>query len=418
MISIRRRRQVPDRSRLAPRDLGAEAMAGLVQRPARTFLTMLGTVLGVGAFVAILGLTSTTGGQISKQFTLLSATQVAVDDVGDPATRETSRTGYDFPPDADRRIEALNGVRHAGVWWHVSTEGRPTRVSAFPGAPAGGTLDLNIYAASPGALAAMNPTLSQGTAYNAFHEGRHESVALLSLAAARRLGIGRLDAQPAVFINGRPFTVVGIYSDLQRTPDLLLGIMIPTSTAIDDFGLPAVADPAHMLIETQLGAAQLIAGQAPLALRPDAPGVFKVTAPPEPHTLRDRVASDLNGLFLLLASITLVLGAVGIANTTLVSVMERTGEIGLRRALGARPRHITGQFLAESTALGALGGLIGTALAVGFVVLVAVARSWTPILAPYTVLPAPLLGAVVGLAAGAYPALRAARVEPVEALRR
>jgi putative ABC transport system permease protein len=417
-MRLRRPRPIPDRSRLTPRDLAAEALAGLVQRPARTFLTMLGTVLGVGAFVAILGLTSTTGGQISRQFSVLSATQVTVDDLGDPATRETARTGYDFPADADRRVQALNGVNHAGVWWHVPIGSGPAPVSAFPGAPADGTVDLNVYAVSPGALSAMDPTLSHGTTYNAFHESRHEPAALLSLAAARRLGIGRLDAQPAVFLDGRPFTVVGIYTDLQREPDLLLGIMIPTSTALAYYGRPAIADPAHMLIETRLGAAQLIAGQVPLALRPDAPRLFSVTAPPDPHALRDRVTGDLNGLFLLLASITLVLGAVGIANTTLVSVLERTGEIGLRRALGARPWHITGQFLAESTALGALGGLIGTALAVGFVVAMAVARSWTPILAPYAVLPAPLLGALVGLAAGAYPALRAARVEPVEALRR
>jgi putative ABC transport system permease protein len=379
---------------------------------------MLGTVLGVGAFVAILGLTSTAGGQISRQFTVLSATQVTVDDTGDPATRDTAQTGYDFPTDAGPRVEALNGVRHAGVWWHVRTGSGRSPVSAFPGASTDGTLDLNVFAVSPGAFAAMGPTVSQGNAYNDFHENRHEPVAMLSTAAARRLGVGRLDAQPAVFIDGRPFTVVGIYSDLQRETDLLLGIMIPTSTALADYGRPAVADPAHMIIETRLGAAQLVARQAPLALRPDTPRVFTVTAPPDPHTLRDRVTGDLNGLFLLLASITLALSAIGIANTTLVSVLERTGEIGLRRALGARPRHITAQFLAESAALGALGGLIGTGLAVGFVVVLSVARSWTPVLAPYTVLPAPLLGAVVGLAAGAYPALRAARVEPVDALRR
>jgi putative ABC transport system permease protein len=120
----------------------------------------------------------------------------------------------------------------------------------------------------------------------------------------------------------------------------------------------------------------------------------------------------------VLAAICLVVGAVGIANTTLVAVLERTGEIGLRRALGARPRHITAQFLTESTALGALGGLIGTSVGVAVVVATALARHWTAVLEPYAVLPAPLIGALVGFAAGLYPALRAARIEPLDALRR
>jgi putative ABC transport system permease protein len=130
------------------------------------------------------------------------------------------------------------------------------------------------------------------------------------------------------------------------------------------------------------------------------------------------VNSALAELFLALAGVSLVIGAVGIANTTLVAVLERAGEIGLRRALGARPRHIAAQFLAESTALGLLGGLIGTSLAVAVVIAVAVTKQWTAILDPVTVLPAPLLGAVTGLLAGLYPAIRASRVEPLEALRR
>nr|BFE72346.1 hypothetical protein GCM10020092_056470 [Actinoplanes digitatis] len=120
----------------------------------------------------------------------------------------------------------------------------------------------------------------------------------------------------------------------------------------------------------------------------------------------------------MLAAITLTVGAVGIANTTLVAVLERTAEIGLRRALGARPRHIALQFLTESTAIGTLGGLLGTSLGVAVVVLSALLHQWTAILQPWAVVAAPLVGALVGLVAGVYPALRAAWVEPVEALRR
>lgn len=130
------------------------------------------------------------------------------------------------------------------------------------------------------------------------------------------------------------------------------------------------------------------------------------------------MTNDLDDLFLLLAGVCLVIGAVGIANTTLVSVMERTGEIGLRRTLGARGRHISVQFLCESSVLGTLGGLVGSALGVLGVVVVALLRDWTPVIHPLTVTSAPGVGLVTGLLAGFYPAWRASRVQPVEALRR
>jgi putative ABC transport system permease protein len=146
--------------------------------------------------------------------------------------------------------------------------------------------------------------------------------------------------------------------------------------------------------------------------------MLRATPPPDPHNLLDSVNTDLSALFLALAAICLVIGTIGITNTALVAVLERVGEIGLRRALGARRRHIALQFITESTSLGALGGLIGTALGVAVVITVALVRHWTAILDPLTVLPGPLIGALVGMLAGVYPAVRAATIEPLEALRR
>ena len=172
-----------------------------------------------------------------------------------------------------------------------------------------------------------------------------------------------------------------------------------------------------MVVATRIGAAQAVARQLAAAELPADPGRLVVTSPPNPQNLQSEVSGDLAGLFLILALVSLFIGAVGIANTTLVAVLERTEEIGLRRAVGARPRHIAVQFLAESTALGTLGGLIGTCIGVGTVVIFAAAKDWTAVLNPAYTLPAPLIGSVVGLLAGAYPALRAARTSPLAALR-
>ncbi|MCF2529551.1 ABC transporter permease [Yinghuangia soli] len=397
------------------RDLAAEALAGVLQRPARSVLTMLGTVLGIGAFVAVLGLTATAGGQIDKRFDELSATQVTVADVGTGVPDDPTLS---FPADADQRIGALNGVVAGGVFWPID-QARP-RFAATPDAdaPGAGYGDgIRLYAASPGALAAMEPTLRTGRTYDRFAESRRERVAVLGPGAARKLGITRLDGNPAVFVNGSPYTVVGIIADTRRMPELLSSVFIPAATAVQGFGEP-VGPRASMIVHTRIGAARLIARQAPVALRPDGPQLFSVTPPPDPRDLREDVGRALDSLFLLLASVSLVIGAVGIANTTLVAVLERTPEIGLRRTLGARPRHIALQFLAESTALGTLGGLIGTSCGVAVVLATAVGNDWTAILEPWVVVPAPLIGSAVGLVAGLYPALRAARIEPADALRR
>ncbi|MFD3945588.1 ABC transporter permease [Streptomyces sp. NPDC058579] len=396
------------------RDVLAESLAGMIQRPGRSALTALGTVLGVGSFVAVLGLTATTSSQIDARFNALSATEVTVEDV---ARQQDEFAGAAFPADADARIERLNGVEHAGVFWPVRLAPDESVHSSALAGSGGGQGAVDVVAASPGVLAAAGARLAEGRIYDAYASERAEPVAVVGEAVADRLGITTLETHPAIFIGGRPFTVTGIVAGTDRKADLLLSVVVPRTTAERVWGQPEDGG-AQMLVSTELGAASQIADEAATALRPDHPEYFKVVPPPDPKALRGDVGDDLNRLFLLLASICLVIGAVGIANTTLVAVLERTGEIGLRRALGARGRHITVQFLAESGALGALGGLVGTSLGVLTVVGVAVIRDWTPVIHPMTAAGAPAIGLVTGVVAGLYPAWRAAGIEPAEALRR
>jgi putative ABC transport system permease protein len=411
-------------SRLTVRDAASEAIAGIVQRLGRTVLTMLGTILGVGAFVAVLGLTATGAGQISHQFTVLEDTTVSVDDNGpvNNVALPGTNPAIGFPADADAIAEHINGVMAAGVWWPVSLP----QNAEFTGSlalSAASSQTVNLLAASPGAVKAMGLSMVAGSPLSPYENDTDQHVAMIDSTTAGALGISaaRLASHPAVFVDGIAYTVIGVYSSAQRVVSDESAMLIPENTALADYGNPTPGiggqEEAQMVVATKIGAAQAVAEQIAAAELPTDPSRLVVTHPPNPQNLQGEVTGDLTTLFLVLALISLLIGTVGIANTTLVAVLERTEEIGLRRALGARPRHIAAQFLAESVTLGTLGGLIGTCLAVLVVVIFAAAKDWTAVLNPVYTLPAPLIGSVVGLLAGAYPALRAARTSPLAALR-
>lgn len=397
---------------MSARDLLSEAVAGIFSRPGRTVLTVLGTVLGIGALVATLGVAKTAGNQIVGRFDELAATSVVVTNEqgffggGGPRVR--------IPADAEERLMRLNGVTAAGSMGSVDVGGALVRSVPIPDPLAQTEFQMSIYAASPGLFDAVRATLRTGRWFDAGHSERGDRVAVLGPGAAQRLNIGRVDQQPVIFIGEGPFVVIGIIEGVLRQPSLLNGVVIPEGTARQLYDYESAST---VQIDVQIGAASLIAEQAPIALNPNEPGLLRVQKPPEPEDLRRQVESDVNALFLVLGGVALLVGAIGIANVTLVSVLERVGEIGLRRALGAARRHIAAQFLVESTAMGLVGGVIGASLGVLVVVGISAARTWTPVLDPWVPLAAPLVGGVTGLLAGVYPALRAARLEPVEALR-
>ena len=400
----------PLRRRMGARDLIAEAAAGLLARPARLALTVLGTVIGVGALVATLGLSKTAGNQIVGRFDAVSATDIVVS----PSVRGGGAGGVVLPWDAEERLRRLNGVVAAGTLADVDVRGALVRSVPINDPLGTGAVQLPIKAASPGLFRAVRAQLSAGRYFDAGHSRRADRVLVLGPNAALRLGIDRVDQQPAVFVGDRLYAVIGLLKDVRRQASLRGAAIMTEGTARREFGLKA---PELAQIETRLGAVRLISYQAPRALSPRDPRLLKVAAPPDPALLKQAVEEDLNALFLLLGGVSLLVGAIGIANVTLVSVLERVGEIGLRRSLGAGRRHIAAQFLLESTGMGLAGGLIGASVGTLVIVAVSASNTWTPVLDPWVPLGAPLLGAVIGLVSGTYPAMRAASLEPVEALR-
>ncbi|MFD8427105.1 ABC transporter permease [Streptomyces coelicoflavus] len=375
-------------------------------------LTTLGTVLGIGTLVVTVGVASTAAHQIVGRFDALTATSVTVVVPPPPPASETVPL-VDWE-DIDA-VDRLAGVESSAALAQ-SDELAAVQVRAndvvTPGGLSGQT--LAVVAASSSLPAAVRGEVTAGRFYDRGDIARSARVAVLGDQAARLLGVTRVEDAPAVFFNGHSFTVIGILGGIEREQRLSTSVILPPTTAKDRLGLGTVN---RVLINTSLGAAQQVARQSPVALAPGSAKALTVLAPPDLSRARKGVQGDVNGLFLVLGLVSLIVGALGIANVTLVTVMERVGEIGLRRALGASGRQIAAQFLLESTTIGLLGGVVGAALGVVVVVAVSAVKDWTPVLDGRLAVGAPAVGAVVGLLAGVYPSLRASRMEPVEALR-
>ena len=393
------------------RDLASEAIAGLASRPARTLLTVLGTVLGISALVATVGIAQTAGNRIVGSFSELEATSVVV---SNESSFYSGRKATAFPRDAEDRIGRLNGVVAVGVMGPVNVNGALASTVTLDDPTGTNEFQLDVIAASPGLFDAVKGEMRMGRWFDSGHDARKDNVVVLGPGAATKLNVYRVDQQPVVFIGEEAFVVMGVLRDVARQSDLLNAIIMPEATARDHYDY---VSGDIVQIDVQLGATELIGEQAAIALNPDDPSSYRVRVPPSPDSLRNKVEGDVNSLFLILGGVSLLVGAIGIANVTLVSVLERVGEIGLRRAVGARRRHIATQFLLESTAMGMVGGIIGATMGVLVVVILAASKEWTPVLSPLIPIGAPILGALTGLIAGVYPSMRAASLEPVDALR-
>jgi putative ABC transport system permease protein len=383
-----------------------EALVGVSSRPGRLVLTTVGEALGLAALVATVSLTTTAGAQVTQSFDAASARQVSVEMAPDRV-----QAGATLPASAESGMKALEGVDAAGTLTKLDTQA-PARTA--PVTDPHGLPDpvLPVFAASTGLFDAVDARV-EGRTFDAGHVARSDHVALLGKDAAERLGVDDLSYAPAVFVGDQALTVIGIIDDVSRHGELRDGIVVPETTAASMFGWHGASS---LVVEVAPNAADTIAREAPLAIAPADPASIAASAPPTDTSLRSSVQRDVSALLLVLGLVTLAAGGFGIANIMLLSVMERIGEIGLRRCLGATRSDLMTQFLVESAAIGLLGGIVGTSLGVVTSMVIALARDWTPVVTP-VLLAAPLAGLAVGVLAGAFPAWRAGSLEPAEALR-
>lgn len=392
------------------REIGREAAFSVVDRMSRSLMTATGTTLGVAMLVAVVGLGQTAQSQIDRRFNALAATQVKAQ----PAVSDQPDV---FPVDADARSRRIDGVESAGLVWSIRGDPPPEVASSSVRGLGVSSRTIPVFAASQGIFDAAGATGVEGRVFSAWHAETQADVAVLSRSAANLLGVTRTSGQPAVLVNGIPLLVVGIVDDFQRERRLDLGVIVPAPTARALFGPPDVTSDATLIVRTRPGAAEVVAGQLATATRPDRGDLIAVLPPISPRRLAAEVGNDLRAAFVGLGLLALVVGAIGIANSTTVAVLERRGEIGLRRALGARPRQVAQQFVFEALIVGLLGGAFAAGFGLLLVVAVSWSREWTPVLDARVLVVAPLLGALVGAAAGLAPAISAARLDPATALR-
>jgi putative ABC transport system permease protein len=382
--------------------LGTGAV-GLRTRRLRTALTAVGIAIGIAALVAVLGISASGQADLLHQLDSLGTNRLTVKP-GQSFLGDDSK----LPEDATAMIRRIGPVISAAGTTSVSATVR--RTDQIPREETGG---IGVVATEPELLRAVAGRVRAGSFLNAA-TGRYPTVVLGS-KAAERLGIDSLDGNPAVYLGGHWFEVVGVLDPVPLLPNLDSSALIGYDVAADLFD--TVRNPSTVYVLTDPHQVEAVQSVLAATANPQHPNEVTVSRPSDALAAREAVDSTLRALLLGLGGVALLVGGIGIANMMVVAVLERSTEIGVRRALGATKRHIRLQFLVEAVLLALLGGVLGVLLGV------AVTAGYTSVRhivlsVPVTTAAAGVTAAlVVGALAGLSPAARAARLNPADAVR-
>jgi putative ABC transport system permease protein len=393
---------LPAVGRLRPADLARVASVGLRTRKVRAGLSALGISIGVAAIVAVLGLSASSSAGLLAEIARLGTNLLTVANGQNPfgGTAELPKAA----PGMIGRIAGVIAVQDTGS---VSAS-----VYRSPYIPAVNTNALSVQAASLGLPSAVSTSVAQGSYLNA--ATAQEPVAVLGAAAAQRLGIDRVYAGERIWLGSHWFYVAGILRPAVLAPAIDSSVLVGFPAA--EHYLHFDGHPSTIYLRAQASQVNAVQSLLAAAANPENPGQVSVSQPSAALVAQADAQSALNGLFLGLGAVALLVGAVGVANIMVISVLERRSEIGLRRALGATKGHIRIQFLSEAIMLALLGGAAGVAVGALATAVYAHTKGWA------VVVPVLAWGGGIGAAffigavAGLLPAIRAARLSPTEAL--
>jgi putative ABC transport system permease protein len=391
----------PRRLRLA--DLGRLASIGLLTRKLRATLSALGIAIAVAAIVAVLGLSSSAQAGLLAEIDKLGTNLLTVTN-GQTLAGDTAELP-EAAPGMISRIGPVTAVQYTGAVSGVN-------VYRSPLIPSINTNALSVRTTSLDLPATVGTSVAQGRFLNP--ATAREPVAVLGAAAAGRLGIDRLYPGERIWVGHQWFYLAGILHPAVLAPEIDSGVLIGFPAAQTYLGFDG--HPSQIYLRTATDQVDAVHDMLAATANPENPGQVYVSQPSDALVARAQAKSALNGLFLGLGAVSLLVGAVGVANIMIISVLERRSEIGLRRALGAAKGHIRLQFLAEAMLLATLGGAAGLAAGAAATAIYAHTKHWAtviPTLAWAGGLAAALL---IGALAGLLPALRAARMSPTQAL--
>lgn len=389
------------RSRLRADDVLHLGTAGLRARPTRAVLSALGISIGIAAMIAVVGISASSQERLNSQLAALG-TNLLTAQPGQTA----AGIAVPLPEDAASRVERIEGVETAATTASVVDVFVYRNGWIDPGLTAG----ITVQAADLGLLEVVGGRISAGTWLNP--ATATFPTVVLGHTSARRLGVESPGG--LVWLGGQNMTVLGILEPVVLAPELDSAALIGIPVARSELGFDG--SPTTLYERSSDETVPTVRGLIGPTVQPQHPAAVEISRPSDALAAKNAANETFTGLLLALGSIALLVGGIGVANTMVISVLERRREIGLRRALGATRRHIRLQFLAEALLLSALGGVAGALLGAGVSAAIAIGNGWVPVIPPLVLGAGIAATLVIGTIAGLYPAVRAAQTPPTVAL--